>query len=120
MISVDIDPDVVTRALDLLRGDGRANVTVVVGDGRLGHPAGAPYDRLVAWASAGEGIPESWLDQLRPDGIIVAPLMRGLEQTVVRSRIARPGVAIQEAEIAGRFIPLTATPFHPWEESRDG
>jgi protein-L-isoaspartate(D-aspartate) O-methyltransferase len=37
--------------------DGRTNVTVLHADGRLGHPPGAPYDRLVAWAQAPQAIP---------------------------------------------------------------
>ncbi|PZT71835.1 protein-L-isoaspartate(D-aspartate) O-methyltransferase [Streptomyces sp. AC1-42W] len=44
----------------------------VVGDGALGHAAGAPYDRVIATCSIAK-VPFSWVEQTRPGGIIVAP-----------------------------------------------
>ncbi|MCX5115393.1 hypothetical protein OOK13_44630 [Streptomyces sp. NBC_00378] len=46
---------------------------VLTGDGELGHPAGASYDRIVATASV-RRIPPAWIHQLRPGGVLVAPL----------------------------------------------
>jgi len=44
-----------------------------VGDGRAGHRAGAPYDRLIA-ACGFRSIPPAWLEQVRPGGIILTTL----------------------------------------------
>lgn len=67
--SVEVDADVADRARAAIDGYG---VTVVVGDGREGHPDGAPYDRIVATAAITD-IPLAWWGQLAPGGWIVAP-----------------------------------------------
>lgn len=46
---------------------------VVAGDGSLGYPAEAPFDKIIAAASARE-IPAAWKEQLRVGGKIVAPV----------------------------------------------
>jgi protein-L-isoaspartate(D-aspartate) O-methyltransferase len=55
--SVDIDTDMVKRASQLLRQNGRSNVRVLVGDGRIGQPDYAPYNRIIVWASAENEVP---------------------------------------------------------------
>ena len=54
-------------------------VTVVTGDGTLGHPEQAPYDRVIATASASE-VPHAWVEQARPGGRIVLPLAGSFER----------------------------------------
>jgi protein-L-isoaspartate(D-aspartate) O-methyltransferase len=51
----------------------RANLRLVYGDGRLGHPPNAPYDAIVC-AAGGEDLPQAWLDQLAIGGRLVAPM----------------------------------------------
>jgi protein-L-isoaspartate(D-aspartate) O-methyltransferase len=58
------------RALDELR---IGNVEFVIGDGSLGNPDGAPYDRIIVTASAPE-VPPPLYDQLRPGGRLVIPV----------------------------------------------
>lgn len=71
--TIDVDPDVVADARHNLTAAGCDTVHVVLGDGALGHPDGAPYDRIVAAVGA-YGIPDSWLAQLGPGGRLVVPL----------------------------------------------
>lgn len=60
-----------------LAAAGTKNVDVVLADGALGHPEGAPYDRIIATVGAGD-LPRPWLDQLAPGGRLVVPLrLRG-------------------------------------------
>lgn len=115
VISLDIDPEMVTRASRLLALDGHTNVTVLQADGRRGHPPGAPYDRLMAWAQAPHAIPVAWTEQVRPGGIIVAPLRRRTPQ-VVRMRVLSSQQVSEEQQIAAGFIPLTSKPLRPWED----
>lgn len=49
------------------------NIECRPGDGQLGWPADAPYDRIIAWATP-PLLPTAWMDQLAADGSLVAPL----------------------------------------------
>ncbi|MBQ1041489.1 methyltransferase, FxLD system [Micromonospora sp. C72] len=77
VVTIDVDDDLVDAARKHLATAGVANVEVVRGDGALGHPDGAPYDRIIATVGAWE-TPTAWLEQLTPDGRLVVPLrLRG-------------------------------------------
>lgn len=71
--AIDVDPDAVDNARRRLAAVGVGNVEVVLADGALGHPAGAPFDRILATVGA-YGIPDAWLGQLTPDGRLVVPV----------------------------------------------
>lgn len=65
------------------------NLHLLLGDGMLGYPAGAPYAGIVA-AAGGESIPPAWTDQLAVGGRLVAPaaLQPGRQHLVVIDRTA--------------------------------
>ncbi|MEU0763674.1 hypothetical protein ABZ351_28780 [Streptomyces microflavus] len=71
VVSIEIDPATADGARQNLEGLG-LDVHVITGDGELGHPAVGPYDRILATASV-RRIPQPWLDQLRPGGVLLAP-----------------------------------------------
>jgi protein-L-isoaspartate(D-aspartate) O-methyltransferase len=71
--TIDVEADIVDDARRHLAAAGFDTVQVVLGDGALGHPDRAPYDRIVAAVGA-YGIPEGWLAQLGPAGRLVVPL----------------------------------------------
>ncbi|RKT86365.1 protein-L-isoaspartate(D-aspartate) O-methyltransferase [Saccharopolyspora antimicrobica] len=71
--TIDIDPDVTTRASGALAATGYGDVHVITGDGGLGYPDHAPYDRVIATVSPWD-IPAAWWQQLAPGGRLVAPL----------------------------------------------
>ncbi|MFE0423689.1 methyltransferase domain-containing protein [Streptomyces sp. NPDC058953] len=71
VVTVEVDATVAEAARDRLAGFG-PGPEVVTGDGLLGHPAGAPYDRVIATAGV-RGLPYAWVEQTRPGGRIVAP-----------------------------------------------
>lgn len=91
--SVEVDPRLARLAAERLRGAGYP-VTVVAGDGRAGHPAGAPYDRLIATCGL-PAVPRDWIAQVRPGGIIVCPIGSG----TVRLILSAGG------EARGHFLP---------------
>lgn len=70
------------RARETLASQGYANVRVEVGDGTLGWPEHAPYDRIICGA-AGPDVPEAWIDQLVDGGRIVMPVGRSEGQMLV-------------------------------------
>lgn len=71
--SVEVFADLVPRAQARLEAAGVTTVTVTNGDGYAGDPVGAPYDRVVAWATP-HVIPSAWIDQIARDAVIVAPV----------------------------------------------
>ncbi len=82
-----------------------SNVTAMVGDGTKGWPAQAPFDRIIVTAAAGE-IPRTLIEQLKPDGILVAPVDVGLgEQELVRVTI-EDSKPVFEHLLPVRFVPL--------------
>ena len=48
-------------------------IEIILADGSKGHEGGAPYDKIIAAATA-EEIPPAWKEQLKTGGIIVAPV----------------------------------------------
>ncbi|MGW5118183.1 methyltransferase domain-containing protein [Streptomyces noursei] len=71
VVTVEVDGAVATAARAALGRFG-SPVEVVHGDGFEGHPAGAPYDRVVATCGL-RAVPYAWLAQCRPGGVIVVP-----------------------------------------------
>ncbi|WP_214370843.1 methyltransferase, FxLD system [Pseudonocardia sp. H11422] len=80
--SVDIDPDLVVKAEQNLRAAGVDGVELVAGDGALGHPPRAPYDRIILTVGSWDVRPE-WVAQLAPGGRLLLPLaIRGSQLSV--------------------------------------
>ena len=95
--SIDIDAELVDHARARLAGAGYWPA-VVLCDGALGHPARAPFDRIIATCRI-DVIPQAWTQQLTPGGLIVAPVGNGV---VVLTRTAQrtdPGGPV----LTGRF-----------------
>jgi protein-L-isoaspartate(D-aspartate) O-methyltransferase len=91
-------------ARDRLRALRIANLRLVFGDGALGLPAAAPFDAIIA-AAAGEEVPQPWIDQLAPQGRIVAPVGANDQHLLVVSRDA-DGKVHRQVHEAVRFVPL--------------
>ncbi len=83
---------------------GYANVSVHVGDGYEGWPAGAPYDRIIVTA-APESIPVALLAQLGAGGVLVAPVGAREDQRLMRLR-KHEGDVISEDLGAILFVPM--------------
>ncbi|TDD79673.1 methyltransferase domain-containing protein [Actinomadura rubrisoli] len=69
--TVEIDPDLAEQARGKLRQTD-CPVEVITGDGELGYPANAPYDRVICTAAVSV-LPYSWVEQTRAGGVILAP-----------------------------------------------
>jgi protein-L-isoaspartate(D-aspartate) O-methyltransferase len=71
--TVDIHPDVTDHARHALAETGYDRVRVVTGDGALGEPDHAPYDKIIVTVGPWD-LPPAWFDQLAPGGTLVVPL----------------------------------------------
>jgi protein-L-isoaspartate(D-aspartate) O-methyltransferase len=81
------------------------NVTTRLGDGWLGWPEQAPFDRIIVTA-APPAVPQTLLDQLAPDGIVVLPLgSEKRSQRLVRIRKTESGLTEEDIG-AVRFVPM--------------
>lgn len=81
------------------------NITTRFGDGWLGWPEQAPFDRIIVTAAPPD-VPQALIDQLAPDGIIVLPLgSEKRSQRLVRIRKTESGL-VQEELSAVRFVPM--------------
>ncbi|WP_406700800.1 protein-L-isoaspartate(D-aspartate) O-methyltransferase [Singulisphaera sp. Ch08] len=92
------------RARAILDGLGRTNIRYLVGDGTLGWPAEAPFDRILVTAGA-PGFPSALFNQLIEGGILVAPVGDEFSQelTIIQKQNGRP----ESRSIMGcRFVKL--------------
>ncbi len=71
--SIELLPGIAARAETTLRALGYGDINLRVGDGYLGWPEAAPFDRIVVTAAPPE-IPQALLGQLAPGGRLVAPV----------------------------------------------
>ncbi len=111
IISIERFPTLAEHARTVLAELGYHNVEVVVGDGSLGHPDAAPYDRVIVTAAAPELAPP-WVEQLAAGGRIVVPLgdRWGQRLTIVIKR----GSKLDFQSVCGCvFVPLVGE--HGWD-----
>jgi protein-L-isoaspartate(D-aspartate) O-methyltransferase len=84
---------------------GITNVTSIIGDGWLGWPPQAPFDRIVITAAAAEP-PPAHLDQLKVGGRMILPLGETRDtQFLVEIDKTEGGVTMKEL-LPVRFVPL--------------
>lgn len=76
-----------------------------IGDGSLGWPEQAPFDRIIVTAAA-EQRPDALLDQLKEGGICVAPVKAGDGQVLMRYVRGEDGQVDAEKLFDVRFVPL--------------
>ncbi|HEY9216451.1 MAG TPA: protein-L-isoaspartate(D-aspartate) O-methyltransferase [Phenylobacterium sp.] len=81
------------------------NVITKFGDGGEGWPEQAPFDRVMVTAAAPEE-PTRLLAQLKPNGILVAPIGKGPVQTLRRYTGDGQGGFTREELTDVRFVPL--------------
>ena len=84
---------------------GITNLTTIIGDGWLGWPPQAPYDRIIVTAAAREA-PTALIDQLKPGGRMIIPLGETRDaQFLVQIDKTETGIT-NEPLLPVRFVPL--------------
>ena len=103
--SVERYRTLLAEAEERLKTLGATNVFTRFGDGGQGWPEQAPFDRILVTAAA-SGEPKVLLGQLKPNGVLVAPIGRGPVQTLKRYVGDGKGGFKVEALCDVRFVPL--------------
>jgi protein-L-isoaspartate(D-aspartate) O-methyltransferase len=110
VITLERHPSLAEKAAQVLLEAGYSNVQVVVGDGSLGYPEEAPYDRISVTCGAPR-VPEPLAEQLRDGGIMLIPV-GGLEyQSLLRFR-KLGGRMLSEDLGSVVFVPLIGEKGH--------
>ena len=94
------------RAAKLLETMRIHNVTLHHGDGSLGWPKVAPFDRIIVTAASGGEAPKALIDQLGEGGIMICPVRRATDdQMMVRIRREKDRISSEDLWPV-RFVPL--------------
>lgn len=103
VVSVERHQELADAARRLLAELGIENVEVRHGDGAHGAPDRTPFDAISVAAAIDGEPPADLLAQLRPGGVLVAPVREHGHEHLVRIRDGR-----RERVAAVRFVPLVA------------
>ena len=103
--SIERLQDLHHKARELLRPFRVPNLHLLLGDGMLGFPSGAPYAGIIA-AAGGDAVPTAWCEQLAVGGRLVAPARLGQAgQSLVVIDRTSTGFVQQVLEPV-QFVPL--------------
>jgi protein-L-isoaspartate(D-aspartate) O-methyltransferase len=105
VVSIERYRTLAEAARGRLRTLGFANVEIILGDGFLGAPDHAPFDRIIVTAAA-EEVPQALVNQLAKGGIMILPLgPQDGGQTLVK--LTKNDQGIEHEDLIGvRFVPL--------------
>ncbi len=103
--TIEVVPELAAFAIGNLERAGTKNVTVTIGDGSVGLPEKAPFDRIY-YTCAAPSVPPSVLDQIGGDGIALGVV--GPKYSTQRLiRLTRSGKVFREEPLTYCiFVPL--------------
>jgi len=104
VFTIEILPELAAQARTTLDALGYKNIRIRSGDGYLGWPEYAPFDRIIVTA-APDHVPQPLIDQLKPGGKMIIPVGR-MEQDLVLIEKSEQGVT-RRSTIPVRFVPMT-------------
>jgi protein-L-isoaspartate(D-aspartate) O-methyltransferase len=103
VLSIEIVPALAERARQTLAQAGYRNVQVRTGNGYLGWPERAPFERIIVTA-APPSLPRALVDQLAVGGIMVVPVGRDSQQMTIVTRT--PKGIVETRTIPVLFVPM--------------
>ena len=109
LYTIERHPALLAEAEDRFKTLGLVNITTLTGDGSLGWPEQAPFERIMVTAAAAD-VPEVLLGQLGEGGIMIVPV--GLDENDQHLlRVQRTGDGVETDDLGPtRFVPLVAGP----------
>ena len=107
LYSIERHKDLLSAAEEKFRELRINNITAKAGDGTLGWPEQAPFDRIIVTAAATREIPRTLIDQLAPNGIMIAPMGdTARDQHLYKFTFDEAGEIQTEKMWPVRFVPL--------------
>jgi protein-L-isoaspartate(D-aspartate) O-methyltransferase len=102
--TIEFDAHLTRFASANLERAGYKNVKVMTGDGSMGYKEQAPYDKIIITCATPE-IPKLLVEQLKPEGIIIAPVGSSFSQTLTLG-IKKHGKLKEKHYFGCIFVPL--------------
>lgn len=105
--TIEIVPPLAERAREALTEGGYRNVEVRTGNGYLGWPEHAPYDRIMVTAAPDE-VPEALVQQLKVGGLMAIPVGVTFQELRILRRTDTGMDLLRTLPV--RFVPMTGKP----------
>ena len=105
--TIEIVPELAERARETLDQLGYKNVSVRAGNGYLGWPEQAPFDRIIVTA-APDSVPPALVEQLRVGGLMAIPVGTVIQELQILRRTASGTEILHTVPV--RFVPMVQKP----------
>ena len=105
--SIEIIGALAERARETLASLGYRNVDVRTGNGYLGWPEHAPFDRIMVTAAPDE-VPQTLVQQLRVGGLMAVPVGTLMQELRILRRTETGTETLETLPV--RFVPMTNKP----------
>lgn len=105
--TIEIVAPLAERARATLKQLGYSNVHVRTGNGYLGWPEEAPFDRVMVTA-APDAVPQPLIEQLKIGGLMAIPVGVGTQELRILRRTDRGIETLRTLPV--RFVPMTGKP----------
>jgi protein-L-isoaspartate(D-aspartate) O-methyltransferase len=105
--TIEIVAPLAEQARERLPALGYRNVEVRTGNGYLGWPEHAPYDRVMVTA-APDHVPDALLKQLKIGGLMAIPVGTAIQELRILRRTAAGTETLSTLPV--RFVPMTSKP----------
>jgi protein-L-isoaspartate(D-aspartate) O-methyltransferase len=105
--TIEIVSELAERSRETLEQLGYKNVHVRAGNGYLGWPEHAPFDRIIVTA-APESVPPALVEQLRVGGLMAIPVGTVIQELQILRRTSSGTETLQTLPV--RFVPMVQKP----------
>lgn len=105
VFSIERIEKLLLEAKERIKKSGISNINTKLDDGQNGWASFAPYDRIM-FSACVKKIPEPIIAQLEDDGILVAPILQGDTQVIVRFRKKNNQLSTPEVLEKCLFVPV--------------
>ncbi len=105
--TIEIVAPLAERARQILTSLGYRNINIRTGNGYLGWPEHAPYDRIMVTAAPDE-VPAALVQQLKVGGLMAIPVGTGVQELLILRRTPTGMETLRTLPV--RFVPMTGKP----------